>query len=235
MGVIAARRALVALAGTLPDRAVLEDLRREHATLVAADGAAIALDALGMRPDVVIGDLDSIGSLRGALEESGATVVEEASQESNDFEKALVWIAESGLVAATVVGIDGGMIDHTLNNFSVLARHARRLELTIRSADAIGYCIAGRDTEDDTDTTGDRRTGHLELDAAEGERVSLIPLPSARVTTRGLAWELTDETLAIGIRDGASNRALGVRVRVEVSEGVLLVVHFPGAMARFGG
>jgi thiamine pyrophosphokinase len=203
--------ALLVLAGTLPEPPLLRSLRSSHATLVAADGAAIALEALGLRPDVVIGDLDSIGALRDDLGEAGVTVVEEASQELGDFEKALLWIAEVGYRRVTTVGIDGGMLDHTLNNFSVLARHARRLSIEIRSGASIGWCVVDR----------------LEIATVEGERVSLIPLPSARLTTSGLAWQLTDERLSIGAREGGSNRATGDRVAVEVHEGTILLIHWP--------
>lgn len=203
--------ALLALSGALPGRTLMIAMKEAHATLIAADGAAVALAELGLRPDVLIGDLDSVGPLRDELAEAGTTVVEEASQETNDFEKALVWLTESGYDRVTVVGIDGGMVDHTLNNFSILARHARHLALEIRSGAAVGRCVIDR----------------LELPTADGERISLIPLPTARLTTVGLAWELADEVLAIGRREGASNRALGALVSVKVHEGVVLVVHYP--------
>lgn len=215
MGVSApidASAALLVLAGILPERSTLLELRARHALLVAADGAAIALDALGIVPDVVIGDLDSIGELRSRLADSGVMVIEELGQETNDFEKALNWIADRGLTRVTIVGIDGGMIDHTLNNFSVLAKHAGHLSLEIRSGEALGWAVTDR----------------IELACAPDERISLIPLPSARVTTRGLAWELSASMLAIGAVEGASNRALGDRVVVDVHEGTILVVHYPG-------
>jgi thiamine pyrophosphokinase len=218
MGVSAARTALVALAGTLPDAATIASLRARHATLVAADGAAVAINALGHAADVVIGDLDSIGELRDALAASGSIIVEESSQELGDFEKALLWLIGVRCTAATVIGIEGGMVDHTLNNFSILARYAGRLELEIVAGSAVGRCVVDS----------------LALDVAVGARVSLIPLPSARLTTRGLAWELRDETLAFGVREGGSNRAVASSVAIDVHEGVVLVVDYPSQMAGSG-
>lgn len=209
----ARRSALLALNGTLPPPVRIEELRRSHARFVAADGAAIALHAMGIEAEVIIGDLDSIGTARRSFEEAGSTVIEEASQETNDFEKALRWIADNGCERVTIVGIDGGMIDHTINNMSVLARFARNLRLEIVSGDARGRAVHGR----------------WVLATGEGARISLIPLPSARVTTSGLAWELDDETLAIGVRDGASNRALAPSITIDVHEGILLVIHYPAA------
>ena len=204
------QRALVALDGALPSAEVLTTLRAGHDILVAADGAATKLVGLDIVPDVTIGDLDSIGSLRDALGELGSTVIEQPSQETGDFDKALAWIESRGIAAATIIGLDGGMIDHALNNVSVLARHARRLALDVRSGDMIGRCVV--------DT--------LEISTSPNARISLIPLPRARLTTRGLAWPLVDEVLEIGVREGASNRAVESLIRVEVHDGVVLVVQF---------
>jgi thiamine pyrophosphokinase len=207
------RTALLALDGTLPSVAELETIRADCEILVAADGAAIKLLAGGVLPDIVIGDLDSLAGHRHDLGEHGAVVIEEASQELGDFEKSLLWLTGNGYSAAVIVGIDGGMVDHTLNNFSVLARHARTLALEVRAGEAHGRCVVGR----------------LEIESVAGERISLIPLPSARLTTSGLAWELRDERLAWGEREGASNRATGDRLVVDVHDGVVLLVRYPGA------
>ena len=209
-------RALLALAGALPPADRLRDLRTSHRIVVAADGAALALAALGLGPDVVVGDLDSIGTDRRSLELAGTIVVEEPSQESNDFEKALRWLHEQGWRRVTVVGIDGGLLDHTLNNFSVLARFATLFELDVLTEHSHGRCVVDR----------------FEAEATPGDRVSLIPLPSARMTTIGLVWELADEILALGSREGASNRAAGTSFTIDIHEGIILVLHYSGIGAE---
>ena len=85
------------------------------------------------------------------------------------------------------------MIDHVLNNFSLLTRYAQ--EVSIRTVDDLctGYFVTDR----------------LTIDTEEGQRVSIIPMPGAQVTTKGLHWELDGEVLAWSIREGASNRATG--------------------------
>ncbi|MBC8144712.1 MAG: thiamine diphosphokinase [bacterium] len=205
------RSALLALSGSLPTTARMHELAAVHELVIAADGAASAVVAAGLRVDVVIGDLDSIGHSRDTLDEAGVTVVEEPSQETGDFEKALVWLRESGVQRVTVIGFDGGMLDHALNNASVLARHAPHFILDVVSGNAVARCT----------------TATYSFECPRDGRVSLIPLPSARLTTTGLEWELSDQTLAIGVRDGCSNRATGSTVSVDVHEGTVLVVHYP--------
>jgi thiamine pyrophosphokinase len=201
---------LLALDGLLPGAAFIQRLRPHHTLLVAADGAALKLRERGILPDVVIGDLDSVGDFREVLIAEGVEVIEEPSQELNDFEKGLRWVIARGELSATVIGIGGGMTDHALNNFSVLARYARSIRLSVRDEESIGYAVHDA----------------IVLNASPGDRLSLIPLPRARLTTTGLVWELDDEVLGFGEREGGSNRAAERIVTVRVTEGVVLVFHY---------
>lgn len=179
--------------------------------VVAADGAARRLASAGLRPDAIIGDLDSFDDRHSAATR-GSLLVEELDQNRNDFEKALDWLITQGVDDVTIVGCTGGMPDHALNNFSVLARYAGRLHIRLRERDCVGYCSSR----------------HIRIDAHEGERISLIPLPSSRLVTTGLVWNLHDELLEMGVREGASNRAAhDGQVDVEVRAGVVVVFHYP--------
>ena len=55
------------------------------------------------------------------------------------------------------------------------------------------------------------------------EIVSLIPQPEATLTTRGLAWPLNQESLTLGVREGARNRSTGERVELEIHSGAVFV------------
>jgi thiamine pyrophosphokinase len=201
---------LLALDGVLPDAAFVNRLRPRHTLLVAADGAALKLRERGIRPDVVIGDLDSAGAIREVLIAEGMEVIEEPSQELNDFEKVLRWVIGRGERSATVIGIGGGMTDHALNNFSVLARYARSIRLSVWDEESIAYAVHDS----------------IVLNATPGDRISLIPLPRVRLTATGLAWELDDVVLGFGKREGASNRAAESVVNIRVTEGVVMVFHY---------
>ena len=203
---------LLALHGDLPSPAFLLSLREHYTAIVAADGAALALRDCGIKADVVIGDLDGIGGEREALEREGMIVVDEPDQESGDLEKSLLWIIGRGESRIDIVGVSGGMTDHVLGNFSVLARFASRVALRILEERSITYLVTTR----------------IELATSPGDRVSLLPLPSARVATSGLRWKLEHERLGMGEREGGSNEAVGEKVVVDVAEGVLGVMHYRG-------
>ena len=55
------------------------------------------------------------------------------------------------------------------------------------------------------------------------EIISIIPQPRVRLTTEGLQWQLRDEILELGTREGARNRAVQSDVTITVHEGSALV------------
>jgi thiamine pyrophosphokinase len=62
-----------------------------------------------------------------------------------------------------------------------------------------------------------------------GDLVSLLPLggDARGVTTTGLAWALKGDTLRFGFSRGVSNEMTSHEARIEIDEGLLLVVHGP--------
>jgi thiamine pyrophosphokinase len=197
--------AVVVLNGDLPDPTVFEVLA--DLPLIAADGAANALVRIGIVPEFLVGDLDSVTPDTVQLLEGTTEFVVEPDQETNDFEKALHFSRTQLWSRILVTGLHGGDLEHTLNNWSVLMRHARDLNLV--GLDRSRYAIPV--------------AADIHLPVNVGEIVSLIPQPLARITTEGLHWTLSNEELSLGSREGARNRAVGESVRITVHEGSLLV------------
>ncbi len=201
---------ILALDGDLPSPDIFSALLRNGLPVVAADGAALKLRERNIRPDVIIGDMDTLRETQFDPFFADTDIIRDMSQEVYDGEKALQWIIESGHDRATVLGAGGGMIDHVLNNFSLLARFSDRLRIHLRQEEAIGYIVRQ----------------NFRLTTERGNRVSLIPLPEARITTRGLHWNLQDDTLRFGGKEGASNWAAEDAIEIEVAGGVLVVFYY---------
>ncbi|MGE3799819.1 MAG: thiamine diphosphokinase [Candidatus Kapaibacterium sp.] len=208
-------RPLLILDGDLPSEKIMRELILEHSPLIAADGAAAQLRNYKIRPDIIIGDFDSLGDERFDPFFAGTELIEDKSQQTYDGEKCLAWILNAGHNRVMVVGVGGGMIDHVLNNFSLLAKFADKLSISTRQEDSIGYLV----------------TSSLSIGTNPGERISLIPLPAAQLQTEGLEWNLEGEELSLGRREGGSNRAVGSEVRVDVATqippGCVALFHYP--------
>jgi thiamine pyrophosphokinase len=182
---------------------------------VAADGAADALADLGLVPEAIIGDLDSLGD-PGHWRRRGVAVHHLAEQDTTDFEKCLYATEAPFYLAA---GFTGRRLDHTLAVFHALLRYPEKRVVLLGEEDAVAVLPAGRTV-----------TLDLEVDA----RVSLFPLATvAAEASAGLVWPLEGLTLAPGRAIGTSNRALARRVSVRMGgPGTLVIVdrRFLGAM-----
>lgn len=208
-------RGVTVVGGGLVARRDLEDAMAVAPLVVAADGGADHLLDLGLKPDRVIGDLDSLGGeARAAL--APGRIVEIAEQDSTDFEKCLSRISAPFVIA---VGFTGLRLDHTLAALSVLIRQEWAPVLMLGSDDLV-FVAPPR----------------IELPLEEGTRVSLYPMGPSRGRSTGLVWPIDGLDFAPDGRVGTSNRAEGP-VTLEI-EGPMLVMLprdcLPLAMAALG-
>lgn len=197
-------RALVVANGTLPAERLVRAEVGSADYILAADGGANALAAMGLTAHAVIGDFDSVApdSLPDVLR------IPAPDQNHTDLDKALDHLISLGYRQIAVIGATGDRLDHTFGAVEMLVKYGR--SVTLRLLDDVGCaCLA------DDDTT---------LSTTAGQVVSLLPVGVVEsVSTDGLKWELKGERLAPGVRDGISNVALGESVGIRVRGGNLVV------------
>ena len=175
--------------------------------IIAADGGAVKAQKFGLLPDVVIGDLDSLPP-NFAEQNTNVEIIQRPSQELNDLEKALIYCEENGAKQVVAVGITEGRVDHTFNNFSVLAKYFQKFDLFVFNDHAAIRLVQ---TE-------------FSFAAKPGQIVSLIPMGKVKgIITKGLQYPLNNESLELGIREGASNKAIAETVEISVQSGTLLL------------
>ena len=202
-------RTLLLCNGEPPSRTLLRRLAAGADMIVAADGGANAALRSGIRPDVVVGDLDSIlpetrKHLRDAL------VVHVRRQDNTDLEKALDFISASGHADVAIAGATGRRIDFTLGNLSVFWNYTGALDITFVGDGWRAFPV------------GRRRT----VNAPRGTTVSLVPFGNcAGITLRGLRYTLTDAAMRVG-EIGVSNVVRRSPFAVTVRRGKMLLVIF---------
>lgn len=186
------------------------------AFIVAADSGLAEAIRLGVRVDLLIGDMDSVapGDLEAYERAGGAVQRHPEDKDETDLDLAITAAIVAGAERLTVVGGDGGRLDHLLGNALLLAApRLAAVEIDGVFGDARLHVVRRR-----RDLTG-----------TAGELVSLFALagPARGVGTEGLRWPLEHATLEPGSTLGISNRFLADRAAVTVADGVVLVVR-PG-------
>lgn len=175
------------------------------AVIVAADGGANRLYRGGIVPDAVVGDLDSIRPEVLALQKH---VQREPDQDRTDCDKLLAYFQSAGVTAATVVGVEGNLLDHTI----AAVHSALRTPLDVRFVLRKGFAWPIAD--------GQVRRVSVEVSA----RVSLIPLSNCSAASlSGVKWPFRDCPLAATTFSSVSNRAAEPIVEASVRGGSALL------------
>lgn len=173
--------------------------------LAAADGGAVQLARAGLTPDVVIGDLDSLPvALRKQL--NPVSVILQETQQNNDLEKALTYLAQKGITSCTLIGFTGGRWDFSFGNLLLLSRFAKKMKLMLAGEEWQFYVL----------TAGRRFT------CSKGARASLLPLTACRgVSLKGFVYPLQGASLPVGTTRTLSNQTTARQVEVSLKKGVL--------------
>ncbi|MEM7140067.1 MAG: thiamine diphosphokinase [Actinomycetota bacterium] len=179
--------------------------------IICADGGLDAAHAAGRRPDIVVGDMDSVSE--ELLEALGSEVVVDrlpVAKDETDLELALARAIGAGAARISVHLAAGGRLDHQLANLAVLA--------SSRWDSASLDAFVGHDPV--FVIRGERS---LPLSAGDPFAIVAVGGP-AIVTTRGVAWELTDHELSPTEARGISNVVERDGPTVQVSSGVVLAM-----------
>jgi thiamine pyrophosphokinase len=187
----------------------------EDLVIIAADGGARHCLRLGITPDVVIGDFDSLDDPElAALEKAGAQFIRHpARKDYTDLELALRYAVEQGAREIRVLGALGARWDQSLANLLLPAIDIfAAANITLVDGPQEIYLV--------------RPEKGLEIQGSPGDTVSLIPLGGKPlgINTHGLEYPLHNESLEFGGTRGISNVLLSKTASVTLKEGLLLCV-----------
>lgn len=171
---------------------------------VAADSGADHALGLGLEPERVIGDLDSISD--GARARFADRLHHIREQDSTDFDKALRHI-EAPLVLG--VGFSGARPDHELAVYNVLVRRPDRPCVIVGDEMCVALCPP-----------------QLSLDLVPGCDLSLFPMATGRMASMGLVWATDGIEFAPDQRIGTSNRVAEGPVTL-IPDGPSMLVFIP--------
>jgi len=163
---------------------------------------------MGLTPHKIIGDLDTFSKKCTTIDSfSTDQIVHISDQETNDFEKVLKYAIENNYNNCLILGINGGEFEHSLNNWSVLIRYSNYLNLCVLTKKRYSFLV----------------NENICIKLIPGEIISLIPQPVVTLSTKNLVWELQNESLSLGFREGARNCAKHEDIYINIHFGNLLL------------
>lgn len=192
-------RSILCLNGDLPQSAFFNAM---NLPIIAADGAANRLFKDGIHPELIIGDLDSIDA--SILEHY--PFFHSPDQGSSDYQKAMNYLNDNHLLPAIIVGINGGFLDHILNNINIFMT----TDCLLYSPPIKGFVL--------------KETGVRHFLLPVHTKISLIGMPKALLSSSGLQWELNYAPLSFPGKTSCFNRTQLPEISLEAHQGSALVL-----------
>jgi len=211
---------LILANGDWTDEARLHSASERATCTIATDGAWAKAQRLGLHVDTVIGDHDSLTLDEAAQAQALTEVLSYPSEKDwTDLELAIDLALTMAPKRIVLYGALGDRLDHSLAAIFLLEKVvARGIPIELIAGEETAWLVKDE----------------IVLDEARvGDRISLLPISDkAVVSTVGLRYALTDETLVRAASRGVSNVVDEACVRISVQSGHVLVIHAPGKEAR---
>ena len=119
---------LIVANGEFPSNEIAIKQIKECNSIMACDGAANTLINRGYKPDIIIGDLDSISSENKVYHSD--KIIEVKDQNQNDLRKAIDYAIIRKIKDIRIIGATGKREDHTIGNiFSLIKYHAVNIKI----------------------------------------------------------------------------------------------------------
>ena len=204
---------LLIAGGPDPGTALIKKCAEQADKVYCADRGAQWAYQAGIKPDLVVGDMDSVNddTLDRVDADGVRTMRYPVEKDMTDTQIALEVAISEGARSVTLLGALGGRVDHTLAYISLMTSyHKRGIRVAIMDANSAMF-------------VGERT---ITFRAVKGSTGSIFPVEEGVRVLRseGLYYPLndllipTDGTLCI------SNRMISDRVIMDVRNGALLVI-----------
>lgn len=177
--------------------------------IIAADGGYTYLKDMGIEPDVLMGDFDSLD----LIPEHRDLIRHSPLKDDTDMALAVAYAAEEGYRRFFLYGgLGGSRFDHTLANLQLLNGMSRQgLEAYLIGERVIMTAITGEQIRFPENAKG---------------MISVFCFgePAKGVTERGLKYELDDAVMTCDVTLGVSNEFIGRPAYIETREGTLIIL-----------
>ena len=208
-------RAIIIANGELRDAEEARSLVRTGDLVIAADGGGYHCRKLGITPDILIGDFDSIAPKElDAWAHQGVQIIRHPARKNyTDLELALRHACDQGADEILVLAALGLRWDHTLANLLLpVSSELQGCTITLLDGKQEIRLLKGGET--------------LNVRGNPGDTLSLIPLNGdvQGVSTDKLEYPLKSETLHFGSTRGVSNVLIQNSATVKLEQGWLVCI-----------
>lgn len=189
-------------------------LREKYDFIIAADGGCNHLHKMNIKPDYVIGDLDSINKKLVDYYKNGNVIFKTypSRKDETDSEICIYLARELEATKIDFYGSLGGRIDHTLANIGLM-HYVREMNITPKIISSEEEIIMIRNEE-------------IILSGKKGDTVSIIPImtDANNITLKKLEYPLENAKMGYLSSLGISNVMLEDECIIKIEDGYALII-----------
>ncbi len=207
-------KAVIFGAGSMPSGKKIKSMITGSDFIICADGGFDNAKEIGILPDVLIGDLDSIKEIkigRSIIDNSNIKLIKyPREKDSSDLELSIEYAVEQGFKDIIVFAAMGSRIDHSLSNIHLLVRY---------SLD--GYKVKIIDDNNIISLI----YPNMEIEK-DDYKYSLIPigLDGIVVSLKGFKYELENKLIPFGTTLGVSNIVIENKAEIKLHSGTGVLI-----------
>ncbi len=186
--------------------------------LICADGGANSALKLGLTPDFIIGDFDSINKDALRKFKHKSKIIKYERQNDTDVEKCLKFAIKNKCKEALLVGVTGNRLDHTFCNLGIVLKFFNQMKISLIAENSFLNAY----------------NGNNEIKTNKGETISLYGFNKrTKIASRGLKYPLKNTSLPFGEKESTSNIATSNSVQLKISNGVIFVIRDFNTMKKY--
>jgi thiamine pyrophosphokinase len=214
------KKCIILANGKPPEKGVINFLyKKNYSTLICADGGANSAKKLGIIPDYIIGDFDSVSKSTLNFFKSKTKLIKLSRQNDTDVEKCLKFVINEKFEDVVLLGVTGNRLDHTFCNLGIVIKFRKKINLRLIAEDSLLIPFSGR----------------VKLKTIRGEIISLYGLDrKTKITSNGLKYPLKNISLPFGEKESTSNVAVGNEINLTIKGGIIFIIRDFNIIKQYG-
>jgi len=203
-------KAIILANGQPPQKSVIWFLMKTGCKiLICADGGANSAYKLGLIPDYIIGDFDSIKEETLSFYNGKSKIIKIKRQNDTDVEKCLKYAIKKKIKEVVLLGGTGDRLDHSFCNLGIVLKFSEKIKIkAIHQKSVLSVC-----------------SGTVSLNTIPKEIISIYGFEKrTKINSTGLKYPLKNVALPFGKKESTSNVALSGKVGLKIEKGKVFVI-----------
>jgi len=181
----------------------LHQLKKSN-TIIACDGAINTLINHGYKPNIIIGDLDSISTEN--KKKFKDVIIELIDQSENDLRKAINFVKKNNITEMSIIGASGMREDHTIGNIFSLFKY-KNIKIKLFTDTGFFSCIHK----------------NQEIQSFKGQQISIFSSDSTiKITSNNLKYNFNSSCIN-NLYCATLNESLSNFFKLKISHGSLVI------------